>query len=219
MSSSKVLLILGAGGNIGASVAKLFAQNGYKVALAARRLQDGLNEDGQLNIHADLAKADSVESAFDKVSSQFGPPSVVVYNGMCSSFHFIVVLYLLYGSGHRPSCASGKPIRSFPRRLQPRHCSEHCWCFDFRQKGSAGIPALTFTCYKDVYLHWQLPQQRGHAILDERRHRKKCFRSPDGRCFKVVCFKRISVIHRISTRRLLLTLLQFLLRRRAKGGW
>ena len=80
-ASSKVLLVLGAGGNIGASVASLFAQNGYKIALAARRLQDGINEDGNLHIQADFSHADSVESAFDKVSAQFGPPNVVVYNG------------------------------------------------------------------------------------------------------------------------------------------
>ena len=81
MSTSKVLLILGAGGNVGASVAKLFAQNGYKVAIAARRLQDSVNEDGHLQIQADLAQADSVEAAFDKVAAKFGTPNVVVYNG------------------------------------------------------------------------------------------------------------------------------------------
>ena len=81
MSASKILLVLGAGGNVGASVASLFAQNGYKIALAARSLQDTVNEDGHLHIQADLANADSVESAFDKVTAKFGPPNVVVYNG------------------------------------------------------------------------------------------------------------------------------------------
>lgn len=82
MSASKVLLILGAGGNVGASVAKLFGQNGYKVAMVARRLKDSVNDDGQLEIQADLAHAESVESAFDKVIDKFGIPNVVVYNGM-----------------------------------------------------------------------------------------------------------------------------------------
>lgn len=90
MSASKVLLILGAGGNIGASVASLFAQNGYKVALAARRLQDAMDEDGRLHIHADVANAESVESAFDKVAAKFGPPDVVVYNGTWDS-HILVL--------------------------------------------------------------------------------------------------------------------------------
>lgn len=82
MSTSKILLILGAGGNVGASVANLFGQNGYKVAIAARRLQDAVNDDGQLQIQADLSHAESVESAFDKVAAKFGVPNVVVYNGM-----------------------------------------------------------------------------------------------------------------------------------------
>ena len=91
-ASSKVLLVLGAGGNVGASVASLFAQNGYKIALAARRLQDAVNDDGHLQIQADLANAESVESAFDKVSTKFGPPNVVVYNGTWT-YHCVTARY------------------------------------------------------------------------------------------------------------------------------
>lgn len=80
-TTNKVLLVFGAGPNIGASVASLFAKEGYKVALAARRLQDAVNEEGYLQIQTDVAKEESVESAFDKVSKHFGPPNVVVYNG------------------------------------------------------------------------------------------------------------------------------------------
>ncbi|KAK5128085.1 hypothetical protein LTR85_005202 [Meristemomyces frigidus] len=80
MSASKVLLVLGAGGNVGASVAALFSQHGYKVALVARRQRDIASDDGYMHIQADLAQEEAVESAFDKVSASFGPPSVVVYN-------------------------------------------------------------------------------------------------------------------------------------------
>lgn len=66
---------------VGASLAKLFGQNGYKVALAARRLNDEVNEEGHLNIKTDLAQSSGVQSAFDKVTSRFGPPNVVIYNG------------------------------------------------------------------------------------------------------------------------------------------
>ena len=82
MSSSKVLLVLGAGGRVGASVASLFAQNGYKVAIAARSLKDTVDDKGQLQIQADVSQTASVESAFDKVIDKFGVPNVVVYNGM-----------------------------------------------------------------------------------------------------------------------------------------
>lgn len=67
--------------SVGASVAKLFSQNGYQVALAARRLDDEVNDQGQLHIKLDLAHSSAVQSAFDKVTAKFGPPSVVVYNG------------------------------------------------------------------------------------------------------------------------------------------
>ena len=84
MSASKVLLVLGSGGRVGASVAKLFAQNGYKVAIAARRLKDAVNDEGQLEIQADVSKAESVEAAFDKIKAEFGIPNIVVYNGETS---------------------------------------------------------------------------------------------------------------------------------------
>lgn len=79
---TKIVLVLGAGGTIGASVATLFAQHGYKIALAARSLKDATNADGHLQIHADVAEEASVGTAFDKVAAKFGgPPSAVVYNG------------------------------------------------------------------------------------------------------------------------------------------
>jgi NAD(P)-dependent dehydrogenase (short-subunit alcohol dehydrogenase family) len=82
MSGSKVLLVLGAGGNIGASVASLFAEKGYKVAIAARRLKDGVNDAGQLQVQMDLSKPETVDATFDKVTAKFGgPPNVIVYNG------------------------------------------------------------------------------------------------------------------------------------------
>lgn len=81
MSAQKVLLILGAGGNVGASTAKLFSQNGYKVAVAARKYKNEVNSEGQLEVHLDLAQPDNVDGAFDKVIEKFGPPNAVVYNG------------------------------------------------------------------------------------------------------------------------------------------
>ena len=64
-----------------ANTARLFAKNGYKVAIAARRLNDTVNDEGQLQIQVDLSKPESIKSSFEKVASKFGPPSVVVYNG------------------------------------------------------------------------------------------------------------------------------------------
>lgn len=84
-AKSPVILILGAGPNIGQSVARKFASKGYKVALAARSLKEGDSTEKQLIIPSDLSKTNDVINAFAKVKEVFGIPSVVVYNGELSS--------------------------------------------------------------------------------------------------------------------------------------
>jgi len=80
-STSPVILILGAGPNIGHAVARTFASKGYKVALAARSLSEADSTDNQLNIRSDFANPDDVINAFTRVKNVLGIPSVVVYNG------------------------------------------------------------------------------------------------------------------------------------------
>ena len=84
-AKSPVVLILGAGPNIGQAVARTFASKGYKVALAARSLKEADSTDNQLNIPSDFSNTDSIVNAFAKVKQVFGIPSVVVYNGKPSS--------------------------------------------------------------------------------------------------------------------------------------
>jgi NAD(P)-dependent dehydrogenase (short-subunit alcohol dehydrogenase family) len=87
-STSPVILILGAGPNIGQHVARAFAAKGYKVALAARRLKEADNTDDQVNIPSDFSDPNAVVDAFAKVRKSLGVPSVVVYNGKnrCQDF-------------------------------------------------------------------------------------------------------------------------------------
>lgn len=82
-SANKILLILGSGGRVGASVASLFSQKGWSVAIAARSLVDNkVNDQGHLQLRVDLGKSDTIAPAFDKVKEQFGNwPNSVVYNG------------------------------------------------------------------------------------------------------------------------------------------
>ncbi|OAP62650.1 hypothetical protein AYL99_01877 [Fonsecaea erecta] len=84
--TSPVILILGAGPNIGQAVGRTFASRGYKVALAARSLNEADSTDNQLNIKSDFANPDDVVNAFRKVNTAFGIPSVVVYNVSASTF-------------------------------------------------------------------------------------------------------------------------------------
>ena len=84
-AKSPVILILGAGPNIGQAVTRTFASKGYKVAIAARSLKEADSTENQLNIPSDFSKTDDVINAFTKVKSVFGIPSVVIYNGKPSS--------------------------------------------------------------------------------------------------------------------------------------
>ncbi|KAH8700948.1 hypothetical protein BGW36DRAFT_425747 [Talaromyces proteolyticus] len=79
-SSSPVVLIFGAGSNIGSHVARAFAAKNYKVALVARKLKEAESTPDQLHIQGDLSDPSAVIDAFAKVKAAFGLPSVVVYN-------------------------------------------------------------------------------------------------------------------------------------------
>ena len=63
-ASTPVALILGAGSNIGKSVGRKFASSGYKVALAARSINESESTDSQLNIKSDFSNTDDVVEAF-----------------------------------------------------------------------------------------------------------------------------------------------------------
>lgn len=81
MAANSVVLILGAGPRVGASVAEKFASNGYKVALASRSGSGTKTAKGFLSLKADFTKPDSIPALFDAVKTEFHTsPSVVVYN-------------------------------------------------------------------------------------------------------------------------------------------
>ncbi|KAI1741386.1 putative short chain type dehydrogenase [Xylaria scruposa] len=81
MPSEKIVLIIGAGPNLGSGIASKFRDGGYKVALAARSLTPGLSSEGTLGIKIDLADPTSVPQMFETVKQTWGIPNIVVYNG------------------------------------------------------------------------------------------------------------------------------------------
>ncbi|TFB01862.1 hypothetical protein CCMA1212_006301 [Trichoderma ghanense] len=83
---SPVVLILGAGPRVGLPTAKAFASKGYKVAVAARSLNEADSTENQLNIKSDFANPDDVANAFAKVKRELGIPSVVIYNAGAATF-------------------------------------------------------------------------------------------------------------------------------------
>lgn len=81
MSSNVLIaLTLGAGPNIGASVAREFASEGYKGVLTLRKVPE--NASPLLShIKGDLSQPKPVVDIFTQVRKLHGEPSVVVYNG------------------------------------------------------------------------------------------------------------------------------------------
>ena len=117
MASGKVILILGAGPRLGASIASKFESNGYKVALAARSVSDGTSPEGRLHIKCDLSNSLSVPTVFKTVEQSFGFPNVVVYNGwkgpLCSGKNLSERLMRTRGTSpdHSPRGSSFRIVR------------------------------------------------------------------------------------------------------------
>src|SRR5215470_8595165 len=81
-------LIVGAGSGLSASLARLFARDGLRVALAARnidKLSDLCRETGAKAFACDAAKADQVQHLFNRLETEVSAPDVVVYNASARS--------------------------------------------------------------------------------------------------------------------------------------
>lgn len=79
----RTALIVGAGPGLGASLARRFAAEGLRVALASRdasRLQALCAETGAAAFDCDAADAGQVERLFEQVDARLSPLDVVVFN-------------------------------------------------------------------------------------------------------------------------------------------
>jgi NAD(P)-dependent dehydrogenase (short-subunit alcohol dehydrogenase family) len=76
-----ILLILGAGSNVGKAISKKFSTAGFSIALAARSVSNGPTPEGHFGIKVDLSEPNSISSVFAKVKEALGAsPSTVIYN-------------------------------------------------------------------------------------------------------------------------------------------
>src|SRR6188474_1251032 len=79
----KTALIVGAGEGLSASLARLFAREGIKVALAARKIEKLgalCAETGARAFACNATEAEEVERLFGMVEREIGTPDIVVYN-------------------------------------------------------------------------------------------------------------------------------------------
>jgi NAD(P)-dependent dehydrogenase (short-subunit alcohol dehydrogenase family) len=79
----EIALIVGAGSGLSAALARLFAKEGMRVALAARdirKLEPLCAETGARAYACDATKPDDVAALFERVEAEIGAPDLVVYN-------------------------------------------------------------------------------------------------------------------------------------------
>lgn len=78
-----IALIIGAGSGLSASLARLLAQEGFSVALAARQIDklSALSQEiGAVSFTCDATQPNDVNQLFRQVEQRLGAPTVVVYN-------------------------------------------------------------------------------------------------------------------------------------------
>ncbi|KAF8917070.1 hypothetical protein CPB85DRAFT_1431684 [Mucidula mucida] len=80
MTSKLVAFIIGAGSNVGDSVAQILLKQNYKVALGSRNPKRDNVPEGLYPFSIDVTKPESIKPAFDKVTADVGPPNIVIFN-------------------------------------------------------------------------------------------------------------------------------------------
>jgi NAD(P)-dependent dehydrogenase (short-subunit alcohol dehydrogenase family) len=83
MSQTETALIVGAGTGLSASLARLFAVEEMKVAMAARnvdKLYEVARETHAITVRCDASRPSEVAALFDEIERTFGVPDLVVYN-------------------------------------------------------------------------------------------------------------------------------------------
>ena len=88
MSHQPVILVTGASSGIGEAVARLFAREGYRISLGARRLErlqavvQGIESDGgqSIAVQSDLTRFEDIQRLISKTLDQFGQIDVLLNN-------------------------------------------------------------------------------------------------------------------------------------------
>ncbi len=83
MASAELALIVGVGQGLSASLARLFARQGMRVALAARdvdKLKALAGEIGATVYSCDASRSKDVDECFQRLTAELGIPDIVVYN-------------------------------------------------------------------------------------------------------------------------------------------
>jgi len=103
----KILLLLGAGLNVGSSSLTLFRSQGYRIAAVARTIKPEIKAQADMVLTADFSDPLVMESIFEKVKQKLGVPNVVVYNRKLASL-FVWYIEVLVRGMYRQKCLRSK---------------------------------------------------------------------------------------------------------------
>lgn len=79
--AAQILLLLGAGKNIGLQSIKKFKDKGWQVAAVSRKPLEEIKSDADLVIPADFVNPRCIAGIFETVKQKLGIPNLVIYNG------------------------------------------------------------------------------------------------------------------------------------------
>ena len=117
-------LIVGVGEGLSASLARLFAEEGFKVGLVARnaeKLRSLAADTNAWTFGCDAAVPGEVDRLFEKVDAEFGAPDVVVYNASYRTRGPLVELDPVAVAKSMAACAFGAFLvaQQAARRMLP----------------------------------------------------------------------------------------------------
>ena len=168
-TSSPVILILGAGSNVGQHVARAFSAKGYRVALAARRANEADNTADLVNIPSDLSDPNSVISAFSKVKTLLGVPRVVIYNGENNRYErhiieFLLIYFISKSCWANPEWCEESTLTAigrFQSRFDHQHDQRLCRC----TTSCLGLRTTPQLRFKDIHLHRKYTEYNYHGTI------------------------------------------------------
>jgi len=141
----KTALIVGAGRGLSASLARLFASEGLRVALAARdtaKLAPLCAETGAKSFACDAVEPDQVASLFAAIEAAIGAPEVVVYNASARARGPVAELCPM-GTGRSCSPALPRASRAIRFRRLSRWASLRCVVLPRAWRASSPRKAFT----------------------------------------------------------------------------